>query len=639
VQPAGADGGAPPLRLLLVEDNASDAKLLVRELRRAGDREVVFTRVEDLKSLDEALATGSWDMIVSDYSLPTLDAPRVLARLRETNADIPCIVVSGTADEATAASCMRAGAFDFVVKGQFGRLVPAIERELRERATRASVTNELRNAESSFRTVIERLPEAVIVHRDFVVQYSNPAASLLFGYPDAGAMLGMPLERLVVPSDVEGLRRRSNAILDDGVSSPWIEGRLARRNGTFAEAEASATRVVFDGQQSVLVLFRDMSERRAMTAKLMQIDRMVSAGTLAAGVGHEINNPLAYVSANLEWLAEELRTAPLDPAKRDEIIEVLQDCRTGALRIRDIVRGLQTFARAHERSSGPVDLRPLIDSAVSMAANELKHRARVTVEHEGMPLVESHDSRLGQVFLNLIVNAAHAIREGARAENEIRIRSWSDGKSVFVSVTDTGTGIGPGDLPRIFDPFFTTKPVGEGTGLGLAICREIVSALGGDVTVETELGRGSTFLVRLPPARDIESSLLVSVDVAEHKNRRAKVLVVDDEALLGSAFQRVLEDEHDIVFVASGKVAMERLRSGETFDVVFVDLMMPDVSGIDLCAFVEATRPELSKRVIVMTGGAYTAASRELVANLKVPPLSKPLDFEEVRRRIDALIA
>jgi PAS domain S-box-containing protein len=250
----------------------------------------------------------------------------------------------------------------------------------------------------------------------------------------------------------------------------------------------------------------DITDRKAMEAKLTQAERLASMGTLAAGVAHEINNPLTYVMANIGFVAERLsKLKPFPTAAFDQQVEelgtALSEAQEGAVRVRQIVRDLKTLARGDEEHYGPVDISRVIDTSIGMVAADIRAKAHLVIDLGETPPVEASESRLGQVLVNLLVNAAQAITEGGAAANRIRISTRTDaaGRAV-ISVSDSGSGIPPEVLGRIFDPFFTTKPVGVGTGLGLFICHGIVKALGGEITVESKLGTGTTFRVLLPPA-------------------------------------------------------------------------------------------------------------------------------------------
>jgi PAS domain S-box-containing protein len=252
----------------------------------------------------------------------------------------------------------------------------------------------------------------------------------------------------------------------------------------------------------------DITERKVMEAKLIQAERLASMGTLAAGVAHEINNPLTYVMANIGFVSERLyklisdRPSQALTQQLQELGTALYEAQEGAIRVRQIVRDLKILARGDEERFGAIDVRQVIESSIGMVSNQIRAKAELVKDLGEIPMVEASESRLGQVFLNLLVNAAQAIKDDDAAANQIRIATRTDevGRAV-VTVSDTGAGILPGVMGRIFDPFFTTKPVGVGTGLGLFICHGIVKALGGEIAAESAPGQGTTFRVVLPAAR------------------------------------------------------------------------------------------------------------------------------------------
>jgi len=252
-------------------------------------------------------------------------------------------------------------------------------------------------------------------------------------------------------------------------------------------------------------LASSLRQLQAMQAQLIFNDRLASMGKLAAGVGHEINNPLAYVISNLNFLHKELHRTQGSPAQEDlqELLTAVTDAKEGAERVRDIVLDLKTLSRPDDAQNGRADLKTVVRAAVKIASHEIRRRARLVEElGDDVPPVQGNASRLGQVFLNLLINAAHAIPEGHVDENEIRISARQDTPEyVIVEIRDTGCGIPSENLDRIFDPFFTTKPVGEGTGLGLAMVHSIITTLGGTITVRSELNQGTTFRLQLLAAK------------------------------------------------------------------------------------------------------------------------------------------
>jgi CheY-like chemotaxis protein len=251
-------------------------------------------------------------------------------------------------------------------------------------------------------------------------------------------------------------------------------------------------------------------------------------------------------------------------------------------------------------------------------------------QFESVPAVQGNESRLCQVFLNLLLNAAHAIPEGDAREHEIRvvIREGNTGE-VVVEVRDTGMGMTPEVQARIFDPFFTTKAVGEGTGLGLSICHGIIDSMGGRIGVESLPGRGSTFRVHLGVAgTSVETR---AEPAAVTATTRARILVVDDEPYVTRALQRSLTPEHEVSTVNGARAALKLLEQGSRFDLILCDVMMPGMTGMDLYAELSRSAPDQAQRIVFMTGGAFTPRALSFLQEVSNPKLSKPLDLRQLR--------
>jgi PAS domain S-box-containing protein len=388
--------------------------------------------------------------------------------------------------------------------------------------------------------------------------------------------------------------------------------------------------------------FVDVTDLKHAQARLMQADRLASVGMLAAGVAHEINNPLAYVVASLDFVQAEIRPlAENHPgAVSDETLQALAEAREGIARVKHVVRDLKTFSRADDERRFPVELRPVIESSINMAFNEIKYRARLVKDYGKAPPVLANDGRLGQVILNLLVNAAQAIPEGHVDENEIRVTTRTDeaGRAV-VEVRDTGPGVPRHALARVFEPFFTTKPSGVGTGLGLSICRNIVTALDGSITVESEPGRGATFRVILPAAPSDAAEVLLPARSAQvPSGRRGRVLVVDDEPGICAALRRVLASEHDVVALTSAREARDRIARGERFDVILTDLMMPGMSGMELHTAVAEIAKDQAERMVLLTGGAFTPGAEEFLNKVPNARVDKPFDPASLRALVRGLV-
>ncbi|MDY7230246.1 two-component regulator propeller domain-containing protein [Hyalangium rubrum] len=426
----------------------------------------------------------------------------------------------------------------------------------------------------------------------------------------------------------------------------WRVGRLKARERWLQARVEERTKELARANHELDAHLRTL---RATQAQLVQAGKMAAVGTLAAGVGHEINNPLSYIVSNLQHASEEAGTlmqrlegGPEDVRERlREMEQVLREALMGADRVRRIVKDLKTFSRQDEDSTGPVDLRAVMDAAAKLATGELRPRAQLVRNFSEVPRVEGNEPRLAQVFLNLIINAAQALPEGKPEQNEVRLvtRRLGD-EQVVAEVHDTGSGIAPDVMARIFDPFFTTKPVGVGTGLGLALCHAFITAMGGRIEVESQVGRGTVFRVTLPVARGEAVRALREVESKEGVSMRGRVLVVDDDPLVSSALRRTLAREHEVEVVVSSRQALEMLRSPQgTYDVILCDLMMPEMTGMELYAQLKAAEPERAQRMVFVTGGAYTPAAQEFLEQVSNPRLDKPFEPEKLRERVREWVA
>ena len=636
---------AEPLRVLLVEDSEDDAALVLRELKRS-KLTVTFERVQTAPDLERVLAK-SWDIVLCDYTMPQLDAPTALEIVRRHSMDLPFIVVSGTVGEDAAVEVMRAGANDYILKNHLTRLVPAITREVRESRVRAETRradHARQQAEASFRLIIESSPDLIVVHREGHIVYANPKTVARLGVPLADSIVGQPLSRIVSANDT--CTPRMLTASQSGRPAP-VEQRWLRWDGTAINVEVVREEVVFEGTLATVAIARDLTERNQIAAAMIEMDRMAAIGILAAGVGHEINNPLAYVLANLEFVTGELEMLigelPREAhvrleARLADLTQALADTNHGAQRVRSIVQDLRTFSRGDDAVASLVDVRQLLDSSARMAAVQIRQRAVVErLYEEDLPQVLANESRLGQLFLNLVVNAAQAIPEGMPNQHRIEMVAKSEGGFVRVEIADTGSGIPADVLPRIFEPFFTTKPTGQGTGLGLSICRRILVELGGDIAVTSELGKGSRFVIRLPRASGVPRAATPSVAPRSKHSKRASILCVDDEISIGHAIKRVLLGEHDVDVVTTAAEALARVGAGH-FDLILCDLMMPGMNGIDFHRELQRMDPEVARRVVFLTGGAFTQRVRDYLEGIANPRLEKPIGVDALRHAIAEIL-
>jgi two-component system cell cycle sensor histidine kinase/response regulator CckA len=392
--------------------------------------------------------------------------------------------------------------------------------------------------------------------------------------------------------------------------------------------------VVAGAQAEAIFLMRGATERA--TVSLVQAAGLTSVGRLAAGIAHEINNPLAYLLGSLEFLERELvdgEEVGGDPIRVQSIVSAVANAREGAERVRRIARDLMTFARPVAESKQLVDVEAVLDSMVNLAWNEIRHRARLVKRYSRVPAVVGDQSRLGQVFLNLIVNAAQSIDAAGHSEGAITLSTELDGDRVVVEVGDTGGGIGEDSLPHVFEPFFSTKPASKGAGLGLSICQSIVASHGGEIDVKSGGGQGATFRVSLPIA-DSPSGVMESSSPPPKATAagRARILVIDDEPLLGQTLSLAFAGRHDIELTTGGRDALLRLERDRAFDLILCDLMMPDFSGSQVFEAIQRDYPELVSRFAFMTGGAFTERSQDFLERYAGRRIDKPFSIADVER-------
>ncbi|MBA2538609.1 MAG: response regulator [Deltaproteobacteria bacterium] len=512
-----------------------------------------------------------------------------------------------------------------------------------ERAFAAGIANMIsvaleagdrRRAEEGY-TLVGRATNDVLWDWDMqrnVIEWNDALFSAFRFRPDQVAeTIEWWLERVSADDRVR-VKRDLKLLIDSGGTSYSDEYRFERGDGSIATVIDRGTIVRdADGVPVRMVgSMLDISDRIEMQARLALSDRLASIGTLAAGIAHEINNPLTYVMANIALVIDDVEAEIVD---HRSVQELLGEARDGADRIRQIVRGLQMLSRPNEEEIQHVDVAAVFESTIKMASNELRHRAQLIREFGEVPKVRMNSARLGQVMLNLLVNAAHSIKVGNASLHQIRVRTATapNGDAV-VEVRDSGCGIPREVQSRIFEPFFTTKPIGSGTGLGLSLCHSIVAAAGGKIEVFSEPGQGTTMRVTLPAATEEPAP---PQKLSAVQGPRLRVLVVDDEPMIRRCVQRMLEPQHTVAVVESGASALAEIETGKHYDVVLCDLMMPRMTGIELYSQLVESSSSFANRIVFMTGGAFGDDSERFVQSCDRPIVGKPLD----RRMLEHALA
>jgi signal transduction histidine kinase len=482
----------------------------------------------------------------------------------------------------------------------------------------------LRRERSFLESVLDRLPNTVVFvfGENGTVERAHGALALapadIVGAPIAS--LGTDAEQPRLEAAVRECFLGRDTTLD------------VKREGRRIELHFAPLATEESGERRGIAMGYDVTERDALRVRLASQERLVTIGTLAGGVGHEINNPLAYVSANLELVDEELRALANEaPSSRfEEVFEMVTEARGGADRIRKIVRGLLSFSREADALL-PTNVVDALEMSIRMAMHELRARATVVRDFKPVPLVLADDTRLGQVFINLLTNAGQAFGDRPLERNHVFVSTWTneDGNAV-VQIADDGMGMTPEVAARMFEPFFTTKGVGRGTGLGLSICHNVVTALGGDLVCETAPGQGAVFRVTLK-ASDRPSAPAVSMTTRGNTETRGRVLVIDDEVGITSAVTRMLSGQHDVTVQNDARAARERLLEGAHFDVILCDIAMPGLPGPKLYEELRMKRPELLDRIVFISGSSPHAEAKRFLESVPNVHVEKPFSIPELR--------
>jgi PAS domain S-box-containing protein len=503
---------------------------------------------------------------------------------------------------------------------------------------------QLARAEASHRVLIERLPDGIAVQRQGRIVYANSSLGKLLGYASAAELVGKRIMALVPPDERAAAAERIADLTEGRVDTvPFVDTRLLRKDGSSAPVHVGMIRVTFDAHGAVVTIARDVAEQKRLQSQLALSDRLASLGALAAGVAHEINNPLTYVLLGLDGLKGRLTRVrkAIDVAGGLGMTPTLDDMKTslvttleGAKRVRRIVNDLRVFARADAEAGSPASVSSALDLALALAMHEIRHRAELVREEAlDLPNVAGTDGRIAQVFLNVLVNAAQA-----PGTTTIRVRVAQEGEKVVVRISDNGAGIAPENLAHVFDPFFTTKTIGAGMGLGLSVCHGIVTSLGGTISVESEIGKGTTFAISLP-VDDTPRAVKPPAESSPAEGEQWRILVIDDEEPITASLASALASLGQIVGATSVPEALGILSSDDAFHVVLCDVRMPDGGGIAVRDWLRANRPELAKRTVFMTGGVVDEHERAALAEaLEGELVMKPFDAAELRARLGGLL-
>ncbi len=636
------EGRAP--RVLIIEDERVVATHVERSLSDAGY--AVTGIAATAGEAAELLSEGLPDVALVDIRLRgKSEGFEIAARLRAEN-DVPVVYMTAHTDDDTLQRAARTGAYGYVVKPfTIGEVKSALQVAL----FKHRLDQHQAERERWFATTLRAIADGVVTcDAEQRVTFLNAAAERMLGRDEAdarGCGIAEVLGRgqALVPEVGAALQQRRSVALS---LEPELSVKSALLEGTVAPI-VHAERVL----GAVLVL-HDVTEQRRRDEQLALTDRLSSLGTLVASVAHEINNPLAYTIGNLGLASADLSrikdeiSDPRLAESLERIVHSLRDAEDGATRVANTVKELRAFGRMEERSQRAVDPRACVDWAIRLTSNQLLHQARLLTSLRDVPSVRANELKLSQVVVNLLTNAAQALT-GEREDNEVRVSTWTDEDGfASIEVEDTGRGMSDEVRASVFEPFFTTKAAGHGTGLGLSICRSIVEDLGGELTVESELGKGSRFRVRLPPAADELTRLSARPSTlppprASTTPRAAarKVLIVDDEPMIRTLVSRLLGDRCRVTCADGVRAALAVLNQDAEQDVILCDLMMPGESGMDFFGVVRRLYPDLVGSVAFITGGAVTPDTSKFLETAARPVLSKPFNADSLVGFVERVIA
>ncbi len=606
------------LRILCVEDREDDAQLVLRELRRAGYT-LQHVRVDTAARLQQELRTGAWDAIVSDYAMPQFNAVAALQTLQASGKDLPFIIVSGIVGEDTAVAALKAGAHDFIPKGNLRRLVPALERELREaqgRRERRRAEEDLRRSTDTITAIFEAspLPIMILDHDSHVVSW-NPAAERVFGW-SAHEIIGRRLP-ITPDHDAEDHAHHLKRVLNGELISGEEVVRL-RKDGTPLRLLVSAAPLRdADGTISrAMLLVTDITAQRELEEQFRQAHKMEAVGRLAGGIAHDFNNVLTAIQGYATLLLADI---PEDDSRHGDAAEIL----AAAERAASFTLQLLAFSRKQVVQRVAVDLAAVVSDLYRLLDRMLNDnlQLRLDLSPGALPVLADR-SQLEQVLINLVVNAGDAMAAGGQivvrmrrapvTVEEASTHQVKPGSYIVIEVEDTGAGISADVLEHIFEPFYTTKEVGKGTGLGLSTVYGIVRQNAGFVRVRSAIASGTTFSIFLPelltavPALPREKArIAVPVSAPEC----VSVLVVEDEVQIRNVIRRVLErSNYRVTIAADPGEALERLANEDSIDLLLTDILLPGMSGLELARAALALRPNL--RIMYMSG--YTEAEMSI---------------------------
>ncbi|MDD2270634.1 MAG: response regulator [Desulfuromonadaceae bacterium] len=602
-----------PLNILVVEDSTADFLLVERHLKQKG-LSARCIRVDSLKELEEATNRERWDLVLSDYSVPQLDFQEILNLLQKALPDLPVIMVTGTVGEEKAVELLKLGVCDFVLKGNLSRLVPAIERSLKEaseRKARVVAERALRSSEVHFRSIFNKSPVAIGIGKapSGLVMDVNNTLLLLYGY-EREEMIGKTTTELnlyVNPDERTEILR----LIHECGQVASREVRIRRKTGEHLIVLYSAELIELEGESCIQVMLADVTERRNMEELLRQSQKMEAIGTLAGGVAHDFNNILSAIFGYSHLILNKVKD-------NGPVIHYVEEIMDASKRAAVLTSSLLAFSRKQAVTLAVIDLNAAIKGNGSFLRRLISEDIELKITCTEEPLTVLVDrSQIEQVVMNLVANARDAMLNGGKLSIETQSVAMSQefviihgygtpGSYAMVSVSDSGFGMDKETQSHIFEPFFTTKEQGQGTGLGLSMAYGIIKKHNGFINVYSEPGTGTIFKIYLPLT---QTSALAEIKdgrkVTPVRVGTETILVGEDDDALRRLSKNVLGHYgYQVIEAVDGQDAVDKfVEHGKSIDLVILDAIMPKKNGKLACDEMRIIRPDLP--VVFVSG--YTS--------------------------------
>jgi len=630
-----------PLRVLIVEDSEDDTQLLLHELRRGG-YDPMHERVDSAAAMEQALAGQQWDMVIADYGIPNFNSMAALALLKERGLDLPFIIVSGAITEETAVATMKAGAHDYLLKGNLKRLIPAIERELREAKSR----RERRRAEEALRESEKRL-QAILDNSPAIIFLKNTEGRYLYVNPQFAKLtpltreqiLGKTDDEIFLPAQAAAFRADDLKVLQAGVALEFEEV-ADQQDGPHTSIVSKFPLRNAEGKvYAICAIATDITERKSLEAQLRQAQKMEAIGQLAGGIAHDFNNLLTVINGYSELM---LLSLPVEHPH----CATFEQIRQAGEKASRLNRQLMAFSRQQVLQPKVLDLNAVVANIDTMLQRVIGEDIDLlTILSPGLASVKADPGQIEQVLMNLVVNARDAMPAGGRltietadvvldtdyARTHVAV---NPGRYVMLAVSDNGCGMDAETQARIFEPFFTTKELGKGTGLGLSTVYGIVKQSGGHIEVYSEPGRGTTFRIYLP--RIEEAAEAVEPGKAREQLPRGSetILLVEDEAGVRTLAKTILQTHgYTVLDAAQGKDAF--LLSGQhegLIHLMVTDMVMPEMSGREVADRLKPLRPNM--KVLFMSGFTDKAMVHHEELDQGMAFLQKPFTPQTLARKV-----